>query len=170
MNYAMNNPMLDYQRRNLMAQQQMIQAQLNQLNSAPTFNPHPQPQADPFFVKQVGSIDEAKGYPVDPAVIYLFPDTGTGKIYLKRLNTDNGKSELIIYAPTEGEKTPVEAQPTLEGIASRLESIEGKIGGIYESIFNASESRPVGGKSAGSRTTANAGKNESVKPTEVPAG
>ena len=89
----MYNPMLDYQRNQLLAQQAMLQNQMNQ----PTFNPYPQPQQPQFFVKQIGSMDEARAYPVDPNVMYLFPDTGNGNIYFKRLNTENGKSEIIVF-------------------------------------------------------------------------
>lgn len=129
------NPMLDYQRNNLMAQQQMIQNQLNQLNmQRQTFNPYPQ-HNDLFFVRQVGSIEEVKGYPVEPQTIYLFPDTGTGDIYLKRLNTENGKSEIIIYkAHSESENVVQKPLATKDNIDSKLESIEKKIGDVYESI------------------------------------
>lgn len=132
------NPMLDYQRNNLMAQQQMIQNQLNQLNSQrQTFNPYPQ-QADPFFVRQVGSIEEVKGFPVEPQTMYLFPDTGTGDIYLKRLNTDNGKSEIITYKPEaqpSEKQTPVHVNHTdVPEIEKRLNAIEKKLGEVHESI------------------------------------
>ena len=118
------NPMLDYQRNQLLAQQSMIQNQLNQLNQR-SFNPYP--QSEPFQIKQVGSIEEVKGYPVDPNVMYLFPDTGTGYIYLKKLNTDNGKSEIITYRPEDSDK---HTDPVLE----RLDSIDKRIGAVYESI------------------------------------
>lgn len=162
------NPMLDYQRNNLLAQQQLIQSQLNQLNNqrATTFTPYPQQNqnSNQFFIKQVGSIDEAKSFPVDPSVIYLFPDTGTGKIYLKRLNTDNGKSELFTYSPEQesaSPATPAGVDPFAE-IKNRLATIETKIGGIYESIS-------IFDKPAGSNATADARKNAKSKPAEVSA-
>jgi len=118
------NPMLDYQRNQLLAQQSLIQNQLNQLNQR-SFNPYP--QSEPFQIKQVGSIEEVKGFPVEPNIMYLFPDTGTGHIYLKKLNTDNGKSEIITYKPEDSEK---HTDPVIE----RLDSIDKRIGAVYESI------------------------------------
>lgn len=167
MNY---NPMLDYQRNNLLAQQQMIQSQLNQLNSQrQAFNPYPNTQQDPFFVKQVGSVDEAKGYPVDPSTIYLFPDTGTGKIYLKRLNTDNGKSELIIYSP-ETVQADVKSTDPMSSINERLGNIELKLGGLYESVSEITANRTVNEKSPRGNATADVGKNAGSESSEVPAG
>lgn len=169
MNY---NPMLDYQRNNLMAQQQLIQNQLNQLNmqsqpyqNTPSFNPRPQNQQ--YYIKQIGSIDEAKAFPVDPAIIYLFPDTGTGKIYLKKMNTDNGKSELYTYTPNlEGEDI-VDTKDPNEMILKRLDNIEKSIGGIYESISDNTKHKTGDVKSNGSNSATNVGKNGTTKPTEV---
>jgi len=129
------NPMFDYQRNNLLAQQQMIQNQLNQMNAQhSSFSPYPQPQQGQYFTKQVGSIDEAKAFPIDPNVVYMFPDTGTGKIYLKKLNTDNGKSEFYVYSPSLEGETIVDKNDPNEIIIKRLDDIEKSIGGIYESI------------------------------------
>lgn len=160
------NPMLDYQRNNLMAQQQMIQQQLNQLNSQrQTFNPYPQ-QTDSFFIRQVGSIEEVKGYPVEPQMMYLFPDTGTGDIYLKRLNTDNGKSEIIIYKPQPSSEKAGPMQSDhhdVPEIETRLSSIEKKLGEVYESISSLkTHSEPVR-----SYATADAVKNASPESSEV---
>lgn len=93
------------------------------------FNPYPQPQQQ-FVTQPVGSADEAKGYPVDPNVMYLFPDLGTGRIYFKRLNMSTGKSELVTYAPVE-EKEP---QTDEQRILARLDAIERRLGGLYESV------------------------------------
>ena len=164
------NPMLDYQKNQLLAQQQMIQNQLNQLNQQrQSFQPYPvQNQSEQFFIKQVGSIDEAKSYPVDPSIIYLFPDTGTGKIYLKRLNTDNGKSELFIYSPEVVSKDDLQTKEVSKDdlLTSRLDSIEKKIGEVYESISGFK----VHAESAGSHAAANAPENAETEPAEVPAG
>lgn len=132
MNY---NPILDYQRNQLLAQQSLIQNQLNQLNpQRQAFNPYPQPN-DPFVIRQVGSIEEVKAYPVEPGMMYLFPDTGSGNIYFKRLNTDNGKSEIIIYKPCpETSGTTPEHTSKESDITTKLDSIEKKIGDVYESI------------------------------------
>lgn len=171
------NPMLDYQRNNLMAQQQLIQNQLNQLNmqnsmnqpshQQPSFNPYPQPQQPQYFVKQMGSIDEAKAFPVDPAVIYLFPDTGTGKIYLKKMNTENGKSELYIYTPSLEGEVVVESKDPNETIIKRLDDIEKSIGGLYESISNNAKRETDDVKSNRSNATADAFENAKTKSSKV---
>ena len=160
------NPMLDYQRNNLLAQQQMIQQQLNQLNSQrQTFNPYPQ-QAEPFFIRQVGSIEEVKGFPVEPQTMYLFPDTGTGDIYLKRLNTDNGKSEIIIYKPQMADEKSSPAHPghtDMPDIEKRLGSIEKKLGEVHESISSLKAyAEPVR-----SHAAADAEKDASPEPSKV---
>jgi len=157
------NPMLDYQRNNLLAQQQMIQNQLNQLDSQRQFNPYPK-AVDPFHVKQVGSIEEAKGWPVDPGVIYLFPDTGTGDIYLKRLNTENGKSELITYKPSDNDAALAKEVPTME---SRLDSIERKIGEIYESISSIAKSRAADVQSVRHDAAGDVGEDAPLKSSEI---
>lgn len=160
------NPMLDYQRNNLLAQQQMIQNQLNQLNSQrQTFNPYPQSTPnDPFFIRQVGSIEEVKGFPVEPQTIYLFPDTGTGDIYLKRLNTENGKSEIITYkAQMAKDVADEKIMSSNSNIDVRLDSIEKKIGDIYESI----SSIKTYAKSNRSNAATNADENAKTKSTKV---
>lgn len=164
------NPMLDYQRNQLLAQQNLIQSQLNQLNQQrQSFNPYPvQNQSEQFFIKQVGSIEEAKSYPVDLGMIYLFPDTGTGKIYLKRLNTDNGKSELFVYSPEdvskEGLQTEVVSKEDL--LTGRLDSIEKKLGEVYESISGIK----VHAESSRHNAAADVREDAEVKPSEVPTG
>lgn len=162
------NPMLDYQRNNLLAQQQMIQNQLNQLNSQrqPSFNPYPQ-QPDPFFIRQVGSIEEVKGFPVEPQTMYLFPDTGTGDIYLKRLNTENGKSEIITYKPQQATQEKTTAMSSghsdVPEIEKRLNSIEKMLGEVHESI----SSLKVNAESNRSYAATDVKKNASSESTEV---
>lgn len=154
----MYNPMLDYQRNQLLAQQAMLQNQMNQ----PTFNPYPQPQQPQFFVKQIGSMDEARAYPVDPNVMYLFPDTGNGNIYFKRLNTENGKSEIIVYKPTqEGEVVEANASDT---ILKRLDSIEKSIGGLNESVSRLTTVPERNEKSNGDVATAGSTKDAKARP------
>lgn len=163
------NPMLDYQRNQLMAQQAMIQNQLNQINhmnpaNQPQFNPYPQNNQPQFFVRQIGSVDEARSFPVDPNAMYFFLDTGTGKIYMKRLNTDNGKSEFFTYSLQEtSEENKIDP---MEQINLRLTNIENIIGGIAndKSISgNAGSS-----KSDGVHAEATAGKVQKPKPSDVP--
>lgn len=147
------NPMIDYQRNQLLAQQSMIQSQLNQLNQR-QFTPYP--SQEHFITKQVGSIEEVRGYPVEPSMMYLFPDTGTGYIYLKKLNTENGKSEIITYKPIE------ESEHT-DPITSRLDSIEKKIGVIYESI----SSPKVHAEPSRGNATADVTEDATVKSPEI---
>ena len=129
------NPMLDYQRNQLMAQQAMIQNQLNQMNQMQPpqaqFNPYPQNNQPQFFVRQVGSIEEAKGFPVDPSTMYFFLDTGNGKIYMKQLNMNNGKSDFYTYTVQEQVTPEKQADPMAE-INQRLSNIENIIGGLYD--------------------------------------
>lgn len=157
----MYNPMLEYQRNQLLAQQAMIQNQLNQMQSQPQFNPYPQNQQPQFFVRQVGNVEEAKGFPVDPNTMYFFLDTGTGRIYMKKLNPSNGKSDFFIYEVKDSE----EKEPDAMGqINERLTNIEKLIGGMY--------GKPVSdvAESDGSNPKPDAGENEGAESTDVPAG
>lgn len=162
------NPMLDYQRNQLIAQQAMIQNQLNQMNlqnNQVQFNPYPQNNQPQFFVRQVGNIDEAKGFPVDPNTIYFFPDTGNGKIYMKRLNTSNGKSDFFTYKIDDEDVAEIKIDPMQE-INNRLTNIEKIVGGIYDKSISNDAS---GKKSNGDDTTTNARKNEKSKSSDVSA-
>ena len=155
------NPMLDYQRNQLMAQQALIQNQLNQMNQ-PQFTPYPQNNTPQFFVRQIGHIEEAKGYPVDPNTIYFFLDSGNGKIYMKQLNTTNGKSDFFTYSVQE--QTEEKKNDPIEQINERLTNIEKIIGGIYDkSVSDVAESN-------GCNATANVTKNAKPKSADVSAG
>ena len=164
------NPMLDYQRNQLMAQQAMIQNQLNQINhinpaNQPQFNPYPQNNQPQFFVRQIGSVDEARSFPVDPSAMYFFLDTGTGKIYMKRLNTDNGKSEFFTYSLQE-EVEEKKIDP-MEQINLRLTNIENIIGGIAN---DKSVSGNAGSsESDGVHAETNVGKVQKSKSSDVSA-
>lgn len=159
------NPMLNYQRNQLMAQQALIQNQLNQLNDmdmqTQRFNPYPQNNQPQFFVRQIGSIDEAKSYPVDPNKMYFFLDVGNGKIYMKRLNTDNGKSELYTYIVEENIEQKKETDP-IQQINLRLANIENIIGGM---INDKSVSNDT--KSDGNAPKSNVGENEKSESAEI---
>lgn len=79
-----------------------------------------------FVAKQVTNIEEAKASMIDPLATYLFVDTSTGKIYLKRLN-NNGLADFFIYSPEE----PIiqkEINP-IDEIKDRLANIEKMLGG-----------------------------------------
>ena len=159
----MYNPVLDYQRNQYLAQQAMAQNQMNQMHQ-PTFNPYPQPQQPQYFVRNMG-YDEAKAFPADPGMIYLFPDVSNGKIYLKRLNSDNGKSEIYIYTPSqEGEVVVDDSNKTIE---KRLDSIDEKIGGLYESISRLSSNAKHDEESDRNGSTVNSSKDAEARPSKI---
>lgn len=164
MNY---NPMLDYQRNQLLAQQAMIQNQLNQMNyhqqPQAQFNPYPQNNQPQFFVRQVGNIEEAKSYPVDPNTMYFFLDTGNGKIYMKQLNSNNGKSDFYSYVLQENIVEEKKIDP-IEEIKTKLNDIQYKIGELYgKSISSISSNK----KSNGNVTETNAGQDAKTKSADV---
>lgn len=164
------NPMLDYQRNQLMAQQAMIQNQLNQMNQMQPpqaqFNPYPQQNNQPqFFIRQVGSIEEAKGFPVDPNTMYFFLDTGNGKIYMKQLNTNNGKSDFYTYTVHE-QVTPEKQSDPMAEINQRLSNIENIIGGLYGKSVSSNESNA---KSNELSSATNDGKVQKSKSSDVSA-
>lgn len=99
------------------------------------FNPYPQPVQPQFATQPVSSFDEVKAYPVEPNVGYIFPDTGTGKIYFKQLNMNTGKSDITVYAPLESDKP----EDFNSMVTRRLDSIEKKLGGLNESISGISK-------------------------------
>ena len=161
------NPMLDYQRNQLMAQQAMIQNQLNQMNQMQPpqaqFNPYPQNNQPQFFVRQVGSIEEAKGFPVDPNAMYFFLDTGNGKIYMKQLNMNNGKSDFYTYIVQE-QITPEKQSDPMSEINKRLSNIENIIGGLYDKSVSSNE---CNAESNGNDSATDDGKVQKSKSTEV---
>lgn len=163
----MYNPMLDYQRNQYLAQQAMAQNQMQQMHQMqqPTFNPYPQPQQPQYFVRNMG-YDEAKAFPADPGVIYLFPDVSNGRIYLKRLNSDNGKSEIYIYTPSQEGEVVVE-KDTNKSIVQRLDSIDERIGGLYESVSRLSNDAKRNEEPDRYGSTVNSSKNAEAKSSKV---
>lgn len=164
------NPMMDYQRNQLLAQQAMIQNQLNQMNQFNQqqlqFNPYPQNNQPQFLVRQIGNIDEARSYPVDPNTMYFFLDTGTGKIYMKRLNMDNGKSEFFAYNLEENIQE--NKSDPMQEINERLTNIEKIIGGLVndKSISN----DEVNAKSDGIHAESDVGKIQESESADVQSG
>ena len=148
------NPMTEYQRNQLLAQQQMIQNQLNQMQGQFV------PQSPQFIVRQVGNIEEAKGFPVDPMSTFLFVDTGSGHIYLKRLNPSNGKSDFFVYGVVEDKPA---ADPMAQ-INERLARIEEIIGGRNDKPV------PVDAEPDGRNAKRTAGENARAEPADVPEG
>lgn len=115
------------------------------------FNPYPQPSQPQFVTQPVGSFDEAKGFPVDPNIGYLFPDTGSGRIYFKQLNMNTGKSEIVTYAPVQEEKQ----EDFNSMVTRRLDSIEKTLGGLNESVSGISKHWSGNEKSVGDGTAEN---------------
>ena len=155
----MYNPMLEYQRNQLLAQQASIQSQLAQMNQMNQMGQYQVQQTQPqFFVRQVGNIEEAKGFPVDPMSTFLFVDTGSGHIYLKRLNPSNGKSDFFVYGVVEDKPA---ADPMAQ-INERLARIEEIIGGRNDKPV------PVDAEPDGRNAKRTAGENARAEPADVP--
>lgn len=135
----MYNPMIEYQRNQLMAQQAMIQNQLNQMNMQ--YQPPQNPLQTQYFAKEVNGFEETKRIVPNPSEIYIFIDGTSGKIYLKQMNSENGRSEYISYSMDKVER----AKDPIEQINERLIRIEEKIGGRYEPVSaNADGTESVG--------------------------
>ena len=136
----MYNPMIEYQRNQLMAQQAMIQNQLNQMNMQ--YQPPQNPLQTQYFAKEVNGFEETKRIVPNPSEIYIFIDGTSGKIYLKQMNSENGRSEYISYSMDKVER----AKDPIEQINERLIRIEEKIGGRYESISANADGTESGGR------------------------
>lgn len=136
----MYNPMIEYQRNQLMAQQAMIQNQLNQMNMQ--YQPPQNPLQTQYFAKEVNGFEETKRIVPNPSEIYIFIDGTSGKIYLKQMNSENGRSEYISYSMDKVER----AKDPIEQINERLIRIEEKIGGRYEPISANADGTESGGR------------------------
>ena len=122
-----------------MAQQAMIQTQLNQMNMQ--YQPQQNPLQTQYFAKEVNGFEETKRIVPNPSEIYIFIDGTSGKIYLKQMNSENGRSEYISYSMDKVER----AKDPIEQINERLIRIEEKIGGRYEPVSaNADGAESVG--------------------------
>jgi hypothetical protein len=131
--------MIEYQRNQLMAQQAMIQNQLNQMNMQ--YQPPQNPLQTQYFAKEVNGFEETKRIVPNPSEIYIFIDGTSGKIYLKQMNSENGRSEYISYSMDKVER----AKDPIEQINERLIRIEEKIGGRYESVSANADGAESGG-------------------------
>lgn len=136
----MYNPMIEYQRNQLMAQQAMIQNQLNQMNMQ--YQPPQNPLQTQYFAKEVNGFEETKRIVPNPSEIYIFIDGTSGKIYLKQMNSENGRSEYISYSMDKVER----AKDPIEQINERLIRIEEKIGGRYEPVSANADGAESGGR------------------------
>lgn len=161
------NPMLDYQRNQLLAQQAAIQNQLAQLGQpSAQYQPNPQPPAPQYFVREVASFEDVKRVPPDPCATYLFPDTTTGKIYMKRLNSDTGRSEYFVYA-LENDAESANTDP-MQQMNARLERIEKILGGMNESVSENRANAEVYAEPDERSTKSNVAKNAKTKSADVP--
>lgn len=130
--YQFQNPTNDFYFRN--AQMQNYGQQF--LPFPPQQQVQQMPQINSRFVT---NIEEAKAAMIDPLSMNIFLDSGTGKIYLKRL-TNNGQSEFLCYS-IESAKEEKHTDP-MEEIKGRLSNIEKYLGEIRndKSIPNACKS------------------------------
>ena len=121
-----NNPVNDFYFRNAQQYgQQMLPFPTQQQFNFPN-KQQPQNQPPAIYANWVTSIEEAKAAQLSDFVatnIYL--DTGSGKIYLKRMG-DNGKPQFLSYSI---ENEAAEKDPLTE-INARLSNIENFLGGL----------------------------------------
>lgn len=148
--FQFQNPTNDFYFRN---------AQMQQPNYGQQFLPFPAPQQQPQVQQMpqincrfVTNIDEAKAAMIDPLSMNIFLDSGTGRIYLKRL-TNNGQSEFLCYS-VEAAKETKQTDP-MEEIKGRLSNIEKYLGEMRndKSVPSVSQSaagseQPVAGTNA----------------------
>ena len=88
------------------------------------------PQAlPPINSRFVTNIEEARASQIDGISYNLYLDSGTGKIYLKKVN-NNGTADFLVYAIEEQKAPP---DPLAE-INTRLTRIEEYIGGMNEPV------------------------------------
>ena len=104
-------------------------------------------------------MEEAKAAMIDGVSTNLFLDSGTGKIYLKKLN-NNGLSDFLVYSIDE-QKLDTKTDP-IEQINIRLSNIENVLGGIA----NENKSVSVNDQSTVNFTTAVAEQNGTNAETE----
>lgn len=140
----MYNPMIDYKRNELMAQQAMIQQQLAQLNQMTPQIQMNQPVNVPantqYFVKEVAGFDEAKRIVPNLGQVYVLINSKDGKIYLKQLNPDTGKSDYLFYNVDNAEEN-IEKDP-ITLIDERLSNIEKAIGDMRNESVSSNAAVP----------------------------
>lgn len=114
--YQFQNPANDFYFRNAQIQQPIYGQQYPQF---------PTPQAPQINSRFVTNIEEAKAAMIDPLSMNLFLDSGTGRIYLKRIS-NSGQSEFLCYSVEEQDKA--EMSDPMEEIKGRLSNIERYLG------------------------------------------
>lgn len=167
MNY---NPMLDYQRNQLLAQQAMIQNQLSQLNQmTPQMNQVNVPANTQYFVKEINGFEEAKRIVPNLGQIYVLINSKDGKIYLKQINPDTGRSDYLFYNIDNAEESTEKDPITL--IGERLTNIEKAIGDMRNESVSGNAAVPEPCEKSDERNLAeSAGADESTESANVSAG
>ncbi len=87
----------------------------------------PQPQTPQVTSRFVTNIEEARAAMIDPFSCNLFLDSGSGKIYLKKLS-NNGQSEFLTYSVEDNAQK--EKRNPIDEINERLSNIENFLGGM----------------------------------------
>lgn len=166
----MYNPMIDYKRNELMAQQAMIQQQLAQLNQmTPQMNQVSVPANTQYFVKEIASFEEAKRIVPNLGQIYVLINSKDGKIYLKQINPDTGRSDYLFYNIDNAEEN-IEKDP-ITLIGERLSNIEKSIGELRNESVSGNTAVPELSEKSDERPLAeSAGADESTESANVSAG
>lgn len=123
------NPVNDFYFRNAQMQQgQYVPGAQYPAFQNPQFTP-PAQNNPQLICRYVTNIEEAKAAMIDALNNYIFVDSGSGKIYLKRMN-NNGLSDFFSYSIDEAtDKAPEKKDPFTE-INERLSNIEISIGAL----------------------------------------
>lgn len=154
------NPVNDFYFRNAAMQQAQFAPQYPQQQLMQNI---PQQQNNQVICRYVTNIEEAKAAMVDALGTYLFIDTASGKIYLKRMN-NNGLSDFYTYA-IEETKTEDKNDAFTE-INTRLSNIENTLGDLKndKSIYgNACNDKPArNSKATAASENESNGKSESA--------
>lgn len=166
----MYNPMIDYKRNELMAQQAMIQQQLAQLNQmTPQMNQVNVPANTQYFVKEIAGFEEAKRIVPNLGQIYVLINSKDGKIYLKQINPDTGRSDYLFYNIDNAEESTEKDPITL--IGERLTNIEKAIGDMRNESVSGNAAVPELSEKPDERTLAeSAGADESAESASLSAG
>lgn len=111
------------------------------------------PQVNCRFIT---NIDEAKAAMIDPLSINLFLDSGTGKIYLKKIS-NNGQSEFLSYSVETNNSVNTSETIKIDEIKERLINIESFLGELKndKSVSNDEQSANVFEQSVASSNATN---------------
>ena len=126
--------------------------------------PSPQvPQSPQYVVRQIGNIEEAKSFSVEPGCIYLFIDNANKTVYIKTMGND-GLSRFESYKRLE-ETSQIKVDPIQE-VNQRLCNIENILGGMRNGKPYANDA--VHAESHKCNATADTTAFQGTGPAEVP--